>query len=41
MNDKIKVIFLGDSSVGKSCIISALNNFPINTVHEVTIIFIV
>jgi GTP-binding protein EngB required for normal cell division len=35
MSQKIKVIFLGDSAVGKSSIIAALNNYPISTLHEV------
>ena len=29
------IIFLGDTAVGKSCIISAMNGHPINVTHEV------
>ena len=35
MFKRAKIIFLGDTAVGKSCIICALNNHPINTLHEV------
>lgn len=35
MVKKAKIIFLGDSAVGKSCIISAINGHPISTTHEV------
>ena len=32
---KAKIIFLGDSTVGKSSIISAINHADINSLHEV------
>lgn len=35
MVKKAKVIFLGDTAVGKSCLISALNGHPISTTHQV------
>ena len=33
MNKKVKVIFLGDTGVGKSSLISAINNEPITSTH--------
>ncbi len=35
MTKKVKAIFLGDSGVGKSCIISAVCGLPINNIHKV------
>lgn len=35
MAKKAKTIFLGDSGVGKSCIISTICGFPINNTHKV------
>lgn len=35
MVKKAKIIFLGDTAVGKSCLISAINGHPINTHHLV------
>lgn len=35
MTKKVKAIFLGDSGVGKSCIISAVCGLPINSIHKV------
>lgn len=35
MVKKAKVIFLGDTAVGKSCIISAINGHPFSSMHEV------
>jgi GTP-binding protein EngB required for normal cell division len=35
MVKKAKVIFLGDTAVGKSCLISALNGHPISSTHQV------
>lgn len=35
MAKKAKAIFLGDSGVGKSCIISAICGLPINNIHKV------
>lgn len=35
MVKKAKIIFLGDSGVGKSCVISCITGNPISTTHEV------
>lgn len=35
MVKKAKIIFLGDTAVGKSCIISAINGHSISLNHEV------
>ncbi len=37
MVKKAKIIFLGDSGVGKSCIISCITGNPISRTHEVKI----
>jgi GTPase SAR1 family protein len=33
MVKKAKIIFLGDTAVGKSCIINAINGHPISNTH--------
>lgn len=41
MIKKAKIIFLGDSGVGKSCIISSIIGNEISTIHEVDYTFYV